>query len=148
MPSIRPTAAPFALAVLAATSVAASAAGVSGNGLEVTTSTYLAGRLEIVGTTAAAGTRVQIQGTNAVRTSNAKRTFRFSLDFHPASCSVTLVTLRGPLVVPIDACGAQGARGSRGAIGPAGPRGNAGPQGPVGAAGVQGPQGPQGPQGE
>src|SRR3954471_23232827 len=101
-----------------------------------------------------------LDGTHPT-TSDASGRFLFRLNYHPATCVVTLKAEEEERQAVVGFCGQRGvgatdavaARGSdqpaaapRGAPGPLGPKGDpgasgpAGPQGPVGAAGRPGPQ--------
>jgi hypothetical protein len=126
-------------------------------GLSLTTVEIKAGRLEITGKADAAGTRVEIPGTQFFTISKADKSFAFSIVYRPANCRVGLKTPAASVNALVGNCGPQGPQGQQGvqggigrqgAIGATGAVGAVGPQGVVGLAGLTGPRGPMGPQGQ
>lgn len=79
--------------------------------LVIDLATIAAGKLVITGRTAARNIPVAIKGTRFRTRSDARRRFRFSVDYRTPDCRITLTTNTGELELMIGECGPAGPPG-------------------------------------
>lgn len=116
--------------------------------IKVDAAKITAGELWVLGSVDEENSEIVLDDRFAHRT-DGKGRFEFLIVYHPASCIISLRTLRQVREVVVGECGQQGIQapsliGPAGPMGPIGPRGARGPQGEMGIMGEMGPSGPNG----